>query len=402
MPDFIFRLPPMGDLTIPQQVALDEERPLLVTGGPGSGKTVVSIFRYLNQIAQTRDAIFFTFNRTLMSSIRGTLRQRAAILLPDLNVVEVENIITNNIGSIHEWYGEKFHAALTTHNEQQISANFSEYIDEQNGERYSELFIDEAQDLRPAIINSTYILAEKVSCGADRSQDIQGHYQQPADDVIYALLNNHRPTLRQGLTQNFRNTQEIFSFARNFVPNDHTVQAIDLEDLPNGEDPDIRGGLSDEEQLELIVEIIRQNPGSNIGIIVHFKKQIERIRNYFVQQGYSPSPNAAEEISFSYYFKGMPPIDKQTMENRLRTPFILTYESCKGLEFDIVILPLFNSADWALVHIRNDDNGNPEVDANGNPKYWSTPNHYYVAATRARSQLFLLYNQRPQILNFLA
>lgn len=70
-------------------------------------------------------------------------------------------------------------------------------------------------------------------------------------------------------------------------------------------------------------------------------------------------------------------VDRQETENHLQTPLITTFASCKGLEFDIVILPLFNSVDWAM------DNGH------------TTRNHYYVAATRARRQLFVFYNQVP-------
>jgi DNA helicase IV len=401
MPDFAFRLPAIGDFTISQKIALDEERPLLVTGGPGSGKTVVSIFRYLNQIAQTRNSLFFTYNRTLMSSIRGTLRQRADFLLPDLTIAEVENIIKNQIGSIHEWYWDEFHSFLTSDDEATISANFTNLIAQRDDVLFSELFIDEAQDLKPAIINSAYNLAEKVSCGADRSQDIQGHYTEPADDAIFKILNGHRETWRQGLIPNFRNTKQIFSFARNFVPSDHNVQIIDLEGLPDGDDPDVRIDLSREEQLEIMLEIVRQNPGSNIGIIAHFKGHVDLVRNHLIENGFSTSITAPEATSFSYYYSNMPIIDRMAMETRLRTPFILTYESCKGLEFDIVIMPFFDSADWALTTVRTDGNENQEVDANGNPKFVTSPSHYYVASTRARSQLYVLGSGIPGILSFI-
>jgi superfamily I DNA/RNA helicase len=402
MPDFAFRLPPIVELTITQQIALDEPGPLLATGGPGSGKTVVSIFRFLNDISQTRNALFFTYNRTLMSSIRGTLRQRAGVLLPDLTNEEVDEIVKSQIGSIYEWYGDKFYAALTNADEETISRNFSKYIQDRDGMLFSELIIDEAQDLRPEIINCSYRLAEKVSCGSDRSQDLQGHYTEPADDVIYRILNSHRQTLRQGLTQNFRNTRQIFEFARRFVPSDYNVQNIDIEELPEGNEPDWRFRLSREEQLAIIMEIVRQNPGSNIGIIVHFKSHVDRIRDFLIENGYSTSINAPEAASFSYYYSGMPKNDKIAMEMRLRTPFILTYESCKGLEFDIVIMPFMDAADWALTHVKKDESGAEEMDSRGNPKYFSTPSHYYVGATRGRSQLYILGSGIPGILSFIS
>src|SRR5947207_9128251 len=132
MPDFAFRLPPIGDLTFTQQIALDEPSPLLVTGGPGSGKTVVSIFRFLNEIVQTRNALFFTYNRTLMSSIRGTLRQRANVLLPQLNRQEVDRIARNQIGSIYEWYARNCDGKLSEDDEEAISQKFLSYMEDRN------------------------------------------------------------------------------------------------------------------------------------------------------------------------------------------------------------------------------------------------------------------------------
>lgn len=400
MPDFRFRLPSINDLTDAQQIAYYEHRPILVTGGPGSGKTVVSIFRYLRQIGDNQNAVFFTFNRTLMSAIRGTIRQRADILLPDLALEEVEEILSSNIGSIFEWYGAKFHAMLSQDSDDSISVNFATFIRNIRGNRkYSELVLDESQDLRPGIIGSSGIMADRVTCGADRSQDLQGHYTGPADDMIFELLNEQNQTIRQELTQNFRNTKEIFEFARKFVPEDENVQGLDINELPNGENPDLRGGLDQDEQLKTILEIIQQYPNNNIGILVHTKNQIIQIKEFLERNQYSCGAGAQPNRSFSYYYNNMDRQHRNTMESHLKTPFILTFDSCKGLEFDIVVMPFFEKANWALNNYRP-TNDNPEYDANGNPKYWATPNHYYVGATRARSQLFVLFDEMPDILNF--
>jgi DNA helicase IV len=399
MPDFRFRLPAINELTRTQRIALAEVNPLLVTGGPGSGKTVVSMFRFLRQIALNQNSIFFTYNRTLMSAIRGTLRQRARILLPDLSEAEVEEVVENNIASIHEWYGDQFHDQLTTGDRDAIRQNFTSYVADRREVKYAELFIDESQDLRPVIIENAYRLAEMVSCSADRSQDLHGHYPEPADDMIHEILNASRTTRRQELSANFRNTREIFAFARCFVPEDVNVQNINIDELPVGEEVDVRRNLSDTAQLSLIVEIMEQNANSNIGIIVHSSKEIITIKEYLETGGYSCDANAPEAQSFSYYYSGMQPRDKAAMEHRLQTPFIITFESCKGLEFDIVILAFFNSSEWALTKFKK-SGGVVERDANGAPKTWTTPNHYYVAATRARRQLYVLHDRKPPILSF--
>jgi KaiC/GvpD/RAD55 family RecA-like ATPase len=77
MPDFKFSLPPITSLYADQQLAYNPRQPILVTGGPGSGKTVITIYRFLRPVREESDTILFTFNRTLIYSIRGTLRERA-------------------------------------------------------------------------------------------------------------------------------------------------------------------------------------------------------------------------------------------------------------------------------------------------------------------------------------
>jgi superfamily I DNA/RNA helicase len=402
MPDFRFRLPSINDLTDLQQVAFYEKRPVLVTGGPGSGKTVVTIFRFLRQISDDKNALFFTYNRTLMSSIKGTLRQQADIRLPELNELEIEEVLKSKIASIYEWYGYNFHAKLSDESDEEIFNNFTDLNKE--SDKYSELFIDEAQDIRLGIINGAYAITNKISCGADRSQDLQGQYTEPADDAIFNLLNNKTRTIRQGLTLNFRNTKEIFEFARNFIPEDQTVHEIDTNELNRGEIPELLGNQNENEQLLSILEIIKQSPNSNIGILVHNRKQVLIIKKFLESNNYSCEENANEETSFSYYYSSMPPKEKKIVESKLKTPFILTFESCKGLEFDIVVLPFFEWSDIALngqkYYMNEDKEKVLEFNANGTPKMWATPNHYYVAATRTRNSFYILYDRKPTILAF--
>jgi superfamily I DNA/RNA helicase len=402
MPDFRFRLPSINDLTDLQQVAFYEKRPVLVTGGPGSGKTVVTIFRFLRQITEDKNALFFTYNRTLMSSIKGTLRQQADIRLPELNEIEIEEILKSKIASIYEWYGSNFHVKLSDESDEEILNNFDNLITKSN--KYSELFIDEAQDLRLGIINGACSITNKISCGADRSQDLQGQYTEPADDAIFNLLNNKTRTVRQELTLNFRNTKEIFEFARNFIPEDQTVHEINTNELNRGELPELISNLNKNQQLEKILEIIQQSPNSNIGILVHNGKQVRIIKEFLESKNYSCEENANDEISFSYYCSLMPMKDKKIVESRLKSPFILTFESCKGLEFDIVILPFFEWSDIALNGQKYYMNENKEkvleFNANGTPKMWASPNHYYVAATRTRNSFYILYDRKPTILAF--
>lgn len=402
MPDFIFRLPLR--LTDAQRLAIDDyDESLVVTGGPGSGKTTVTIFRFLTPVKNNQDALLFTYNRTLLASIKGILRNKAEELFGDLDERTIKSVIENKVSSFYKWYGW----FETSYDEETIGRNFSSKISSRGGRKYAEIFFDEGQDLTPSVFAKAFLLAEKVTCGADNAQDLQSNF--PPDEalsIILEKLNNQKHTDLQPLEQNFRNTKEIFEFARGFVPDDVNVQELDTSELPNGENPEILDNLSTEAQLSKIKEIIEANPASNIGILVNYGNQVIDIKNYLErpENGYSCKPDAPDNRTFSYYYNGMPQAEEQVMFDRMKTPFICTYDSCKGLEFDIVIMPFFNDAERALSKPRkkriNENTWIEEKNADGSIKMWATRNHYYVGATRARTLLYVMCYDIPELLNF--
>jgi superfamily I DNA/RNA helicase len=398
MPDFIFRLP--LQLTDAQRLAIDDySDSLVVTGGPGSGKTTVTIFRFLTPVKNNQNALLFTYNRTLLASIKGILRNKSEELFGDLDEQTIKSVIENKVSSFYKWYAQGGQWFDSTLDESQIELRFR-----QTGRIYKEVFFDEAQDLTAAVFAKAFILAEKVTCGADNAQDLQSNF--PPDEALSIILEKLRDQQRtdlQPLEQNFRNTKEIFDFARGFVPDDEIVQSIDTNGLQNGENPEILDNLSQDAQLLKIKEIIEANPISNIGILVNYGNQVIDIKNYLErpENGYSSKPDALDNRTFSYYYNGMPHSEEQIMFNRMKTPFICTYDSCKGLEFDIVIMPFFNDADRALSKPRKKKINNvwqEEKNSDGTTKMWATRNHYYVGATRARTMLYLLCSQIPPVL----
>lgn len=357
MPNFRFNLPTLAQLTPTQQIALMSNEPILVTGGPGSGKTVVSVRRLLRLKSANQKVKLFTFNRTLMSAIRGLARS--------------ENFESSIVDSFYDWYYSNTRGIFANDSATEIANRFRQHSN-QNGGKFAEILLDESQDFEHKIIQGLNELAQKVSCGADRDQDIRNIYGNNAEEQIRAILHGFQVTHEHLLEQNFRNTREIFAYSRKFVPNNPRPNGINLNSLSVGDKPEMFDDLDRAEQLQKLKEIVELNQAnSNIGILVHFRSQVDTVRNFLRENN----------IVHSYYYKGMNGQDQVETENRLQTPLIATFASCKGLEFDIVILPFFESVDWAM------DNGH------------TTANHYYVAATRARRQLFVFYQNKPTILN---
>lgn len=400
MSNFIFRLPLDNQLTDAQRIALEYDTSIVISGGPGSGKTVVTINRFLLPVKNNRDAMLFTYNKTLLASIKGLLRTKSEEIFGELDEASINRVITTRVASFSKYYGD-----INYIEPDAVKETFNSKIKERADKKFAEVFFDEAQDLTPAVFSNAFVLADKVSCGADNAQNLQGNFPpDEAVEIIFNNLNDQQETYLQQLEANFRNTQEIFDFARKLVPHDENVQSINITTLPKGERPEILDNLNDANQLNKIREIITNNPNSNIGILVNYGNQVIAIKEYLEQNGYSCAANAADNISFSYYCSGMPSKDEANVFDKLKTPFIVTYDSCKGLEFDIVILPFFNDAETALTKTRkkrvDEKTWVEEKNIDGSPKMWATRNHYYVGATRARTLLYILCNTKPNILAF--
>jgi len=363
-----------------QNAAFQSPHPVLVTGGPGTGKTVVSIYRFLSSLIQHKNALFFTYNRTLMASIRGLLHQRGEILLADINSTERQALIESSINSIYDWYYARTRGIFENDDESAIAVKLANFVsNKRKNAKYEQVIVDEAQDLMPKIIKNLDKLSKKISCGADSNQDLQGNWLSGSADIeIGDILNSFSYTESKELLRNYRNTRQIFAFARRFS-DDPRVVNLNIEALPDGEYPELFSDRDEAEQLELIWSVV-DGSQSNIGIIVFSKGDIDKIRDFFRKE--------KNFTDFSYYYQDMPLEDRNAMEQNLKTPFIVTYESCKGLEFDTVILPFFQKAAWALTTAKR----NARPNADGTEKMICTNNHYYVAATRAKKQLYIFYD----------
>jgi len=390
MPEFRFSLPAITALYNDQQLAYNPRHSVLVTGGPGSGKTVVTIFRFLRAIGEEQEIMLFTFNRTLIYTIRGMLKASAEELFGELNEDQIDDIVKNRLSTFYQWHKDNVAYFNEDEDSDVMGENFRRYIRKKRSQqKFDELFYDEGQDLPGNVYNNTFDLSEVVTVGADRAQNYREFY--PPDEVEDIILDNLRKQFRadqQYLGGNYRNARQIFDLAKNFVPDDLRVQDIDSSELSPGNRPEIRIGLSHGKQMDLIIEIIENNPNSNIGILVHFGNEVETIKNELISNGYRCDEDAPVEKSFSYYYNEMSAADEEVLKRKFRTPFITTYESCKGLEFDIVIMALFELSNKAMITKNRSD------------RFYATRSHYYVAVTRARNDIFILCNRKPDVLDF--
>ena len=115
-------------------------------------------------------------------------------------------------------------------------------------------------------------------------------------------------------------------------------------------------------QMKAVVDIIKKNPDASIGILLHSNSLVEQT----CKQLYSA------DIKFEYKFQIESAAERKVYGNldfRTDLPKVMTYHSAKGLQFDIVILPMYEGA-------------------NSNDSRKSL----YVAMTRTMHKLYVLYS----------
>lgn len=333
MPGYYFNLPPITALTRAQQAALNETEQIALSGGPGTGKSVVSMWRHISNYNQGHRSLLLTYTTTLKRYLEACCRG-------------------NNVAA-----------------SQQVGTSLRNKYLTQN-RRYSEVIIDEAQDLDADYFSG---ICSPVSYGADDSQILYPDHSTRQSELGELFPDN----VSYVLDKNFRCTQEIMLFARQSFPR----AAISLNMINNidrhGDRPSLligNWGPRDDtptDEVKAILQIISdlRNDTENIAILLPWKSTVQKY----------VSALEDDVDDFSYYYE-----DKNTFPDGcppLKNVHITTFKSAKGLEFDTVIVPDYNKMNSII--------GSYNVD-------WQD---FYVGCTRARSNLFLFSNNNLPSLN---
>ena len=335
MAGYYFNLPQITQLTISQQAALSETKQIALSGGPGTGKSVVSLWRHISNYQRNKKSLLLTFTTTLakyLSACCTTQNQNAA-----------DNVKTSLRGKPSR---------------------------ENN---WSEIIVDEAQDLPIEYYNDIKSIAN-VSYGADDSQRLYPDNSSTQSE-LKSLFNLNVDYV---LDKNFRSTQRIMQFAKVLFPDAYILRATidglasNIGEMPvflisNGD----KYQATNSKQDNSIVEIINsfRSDTHNIAILVPWKNDAT------VFEAVLNDNNIAD---FSIYYEDS--VRFPSGCGNIKNVHITTFKSAKGLEFDTVIIPNFHRY--------------PEICGSFNTEWQD----YYVGATRARSNLYLISNyDMPQL-----
>lgn len=331
---YYFNLPLITELTPDQQWAVDEPNPFALSGGPGTGKSVVSLWRHIrNHRTGLRNSLLLTYTKTLEHYLR------ASAVTQDVNA-------GNHIGRTQWWLIN-------------------------NPTNYDEIIIDEGQDIKKENFIQYFRYTNRISYGADKEQIMyltQEEWSELKDwfDTENRLEDNRiHGTIE--LQRNFRNSKEILLFARSVFPNVLIRQNTINESNTTGLKPimKLNVGWDVEGQVDEIIDIINdfQSDTHNIAVLVPFQSMVTAYYNAIKER--------LPDIIITHYRS-----DNENF-NGLSAIHITTFKSSKGTEFDTVIIPEFDKYNWIL---ENQD----KIGGRVNEK------DYYVALTRTKSNLFLL------------
>ena len=384
MGEYYFNLPALATppLTRDQRSAIYLPTPIALSGGPGTGKSVVSLYRHLIKSSNGGNCQLLTYTTTLALYLQECCRQQ--------NPAAAANVKTTLSWAV---FGNPPSRDEIIIDEAQDLKYI--YRDAQSGRHYFEsevLFVNGDYFLRVERKDNTYkFVNSNLDCQAAHTLSHNGFYYfkntvinqidiyrklkakfsiSYGADTAQMLLNGSTEDELKNiftdnqvfrLSKNFRNTKKILKLAKALFPSS-AVSENDIENCTREGELPIFHIANFEKQDKLVLDIIAALPteAHNIDILCPWQSNVKHFYD-LIRIKY---PNC------SYYIS-----DRQGID-RISNIHITTFKSAKGLEFDTVIIPDFHKSVESI----------PE-------RFNITWKDYYVAITRTKSNLYLISNR---------
>jgi superfamily I DNA/RNA helicase len=348
------RLPTYQELSKEQDAINDLplEGSYLVTGPPGTGKTVMALYRthMLNEAAAPVQLLMFS--RLLSQYVEGAVDE-----------LDLEGTVR----TFHSWFCsfyKQIYRSMPPQVERYVY-DWPEVLAKVSGAPPAKaktpfLIVDEGQDLPRDFYMVAEYLSKNITVFADENQKLTQHNSTLDDIRLYSGINGNVHQLRR----NYRNTRQIAEFARHYCVD--TQEVPELPDRQGKEKPVVLNHGTLDETIKFIRVLASNNDDLQIGVFTQtvglqseicrrLKKHRLPVSSYRGGRG-----RAAARIDFSE-----PGI------------LVVNYPSAKGLEFDIVVIPELQTVS---LDIRN-----PQ-----------TRMLFYVLLSRAREELYLCFSGRGE------
>lgn len=396
---------------------------VLVTGPPGTGKTVIAFLRADTLNRNGNRATVAMFNSVLssytsnineevsVSTLHAWTRkwwERIGIGRYDLNVPYEQKDQAKVLGAKWDRWRKKWWVSPEVYSEKKeglsrwspkIAASdvptlpgdkyaydwdlITNYIDAaldaeqalKEKVNWGHLIIDEAQDFPPEMFGALRIVSilaggesgkVALTIFADENQRIKENNSSVSDIIKNLGVRNPHHFL---LTKNYRNTLEIARLAECFYVGLPTGKP-DLPETRRGDIPVLLKTDNLDQVVQYMINYIGNNESEEIGVIVKYDK----LRKDFVDK-LEEGLTGKENIRIQTYSSCDSNLQaKDLIFDKSGVVSVLNHASCKGLEFDTIFLPELQT--W---------NVDPsEVD--------TFRMAIYVAVSRARKKVFLSYS----------
>jgi superfamily I DNA/RNA helicase len=322
----------------------------LVTGPPGTGKTVMALYRAQMYAKSSIKPQLLMFNNTLKDyTQRGT------------NGMNIDGFVE----TFHRWFWYAYPRWSGGERAPEIERWVYDWnqimpvLASASIRDKPAMLVDEGQDLPPELFTALMFIAEHTTVFADENQRITEKHNSTLRDIrANARI---KPDDELLLTRNYRNTREIARLARCFYVGLETG----MPDLPerSGGKPVAKRTADMADAADFIARYERTNAHQTIGVLVPDTEMLDKMHHLLARketnnriQFYSSRRRKDSNLDFA-----KPGIQ------------LLCFASAKGLEFDTVFMPELQSFTSDL------------EDA-------STKMQLYVLLSRARDHLYLLYS----------
>jgi DNA helicase IV len=359
------RLPTYRELTREQDAVINVplDQTCLVTGPPGTGKTVIGLYRA--QMIDRRGG------STRMLTYSVTLSQYTACAASELKIGPM-------VTTYHKfmWWFYKSHFGGQPPQQEPYRFDWLQVFQDLaykpvRAEEKLHLIVDEGQDLPKEFYLVAQQFTTNITVFADGNQTIT-ETSSRIEEIEKQI--GVGPGHRYVLTQNFRNTREIAEFANAFCTDPDRAPALPDR---HGERPTLKRHTNLNETVRSIIDYSAANPGDRIGVFCFRRGTQKSIFNAL---------RARLPCDTSLQYNSDLDEDNKTraVDFEQDGVFVFNVQSAKGLEFDAVFV-----VELQEVSVGADDT--------------KLRAKLYVACTRARSRLFLAYTgaTRPPVADWL-
>jgi DNA helicase IV len=352
------RLPAYQDLSREQDRInnLPLDKSYLVTGPPGTGKTVMALYR----------ARMLT-NKNVPTSLLMHSRLLSQYASNAVKELKIDGIVTTFHSWLWHFYNGHYHRWPPKHGPYDYDwGQIYRHVDQQPPAEggVQHLIIDEGQDLHKMFYPVARHIARCVTVFADENQRLT-----PTNSTIEDIRTYGAFHASHELKRNYRNTREIAMLAAQF----YTGLKTGIPDPPErrGAKPIVRRFADLNDTVEFIARYERNNPRSQIGVLVPTIRLRRKLYNRLAVKG--RTTNAVQE------YVGGQGSDADVINFEHAGIVVLCYPSAKGLEFDAVFLPELQDV--------TADIKTPEFRM-----------QFYVLISRARDALYATYSgEEPKV-----